>query len=788
MIKYFKPRTIIEFLEQNKDNLSVLEEKFTKKFISENYSTYSRDFLGKFKKSDLFEFLSDIYNYIKLNDENYNPEIKVDVTVNNENWTTCRFRSYTIALPVVVVKNFFYDKEDELEKYKNINQSQFALPNSNSLATTEDFSMQDVEDKKASVEEEIKKLQEEQENQLKILQEEFALKVSQMKQQMAQKMESTVRDICESKDELAKMERKLYRWLTYNGHSFEIQKIASGDNAPKDAKFVIWQKLRYLDEELPKLLAYDSGSVSFEKFTTFEKLLSEYPVIRNYFLPTEKCCVAFQLSRDSERISGRFGYGIDETATKRKDVRTWINYIESSYALANYNKLGLYFRNGDNVYVAWLDKDKISIKSDSLFFTNVDSNNESEFKTNFREFNDVTLYAEKDKGQVMLDNLKAYEDNYDKKIELENQFSARVYILDVIQGILNNQKDILDMPDGQDVLQALTNKSYRDIIFNSADGYITNLKWKSFDEILPEITPEENRVGDLIYVLVNDGGKDRGKIGSYQRGRTDFASITKGVHKINLIQYEDIYHFYRELKKEDFTHIEKDEINVANDAKEFYIINVPELEYYNKERYSRNPDLYQYLKDGTYRTVSLKLYKKEKVTNPKDAPRFSDTKEFYGFDIDNFEDTLYFRLRFKVTSVKTTKRLEEPFVSRTKKVKNPRYFGWDKNVPEFIDEEANEVLKTLKKSYRYEIEHGFVEDLALRERKLHYYIEGGRYTKTNLKIYEDEFFPLKLMTDEHINYMINNKLTLPRMTISETLNALLRIKEALKENNKKKEE
>ena len=101
----------------------------------------------------------------------------------------------------MVVKNFFYDKEDELEKYKNINQSQFALPNSNSLATTEDFSMQDVEDKKASVEEEIKKLQEEQENQLKILQEEFALKVSQMKQQMAQKMESTVRDICESKDD-----------------------------------------------------------------------------------------------------------------------------------------------------------------------------------------------------------------------------------------------------------------------------------------------------------------------------------------------------------------------------------------------------------------------------------------------------------------------------------------------------------------------------------------------------------------------------------------------------------
>ena len=436
MILFFKPRTLIEFLKNNKDDRKILEEKLGIGFVSTITKSYNKAFFEKFSSNEgILSYLYNVYCYIEHADKDFNPEVKVDIN-NNKNYCSFFGKSYPITPEIIA--NFFYEKEDLLESYKD---------NNTSIALKGDISIDEAEENKAYVEEEIERLKQEQEKELELLKQEFKLKESKLKQQMAERMASTVKNLCESKDKIAKMERYLYRYLTYNGHSFNLVQIAKGENAPKNAKLVIWQKVRYLDEELPKLATYDSiiNSVDFSNFSNFEKLLANNYIIRNYFLPSEKSCVAFQLSRNKLRTLGSFSYEAEVISNphNQKSVRTWINYIESSYELTNWNKLGIYFRNGENIYIAWLDEDKISIQGDSLFLSKSDTdNNEDEFKTSFREAQDLSLVKEEDKGDVMLNNLKNVEHNYDEKIKLEDKFSARLYILDVIQGIIDNQQDI----------------------------------------------------------------------------------------------------------------------------------------------------------------------------------------------------------------------------------------------------------------------------------------------------------------------------------------------------------
>lgn len=783
MILFFKPREIIEFLKENKEENKKLEEKLGIGFVSTITSSYDKTFFEKFStRGDFISYLYDVYCYIKYVDESFNPEIKADVYNDNKN---CTFLGKTCQITPEIVANFFYQKEDLIETYKNVNQNTLELPENNtSIALKGDVSIDEAEEQKTLVENEIEKLKQEQEKQLELLKQEFKLKESQLKQQMAEKMASTVKDLCDSKDKIAKMERYLYRYLSYNGYSFKLEQIAKGDDAPKDAKLVIFQKIRYLDEELPKLASYDKiiSSVNFEDFSNFEKILADNYVVRDYFLPSKKCCVAFQLSKNKTKTVGSFSYQAEVMSNPKnqKDVRTWIHYVESSYEIANWNKLGIYFRNGENIYIAWLDEDKITIQGDSLFLSNADFNKrENKFETSFRQLQDLSSTKEEDKGDVMLNNLKTVEYNYDEKIKLEDKFSARLYVLDIIQGIIDNQPEILGMPLEQNVAKALMEKSYKDIIFNNADNYIQNIKWKNFEEIYKEFAPKEICLNEPIYVCVNDDGKDRGRIGSSQR-RTDFASINRGITKINLIQYEDNYYFYRRLNKEDFIKIPENEIEMSLKGLNFYLISNELLTDYNTILQSSwRLKLVQYLKNGKKHELSMITYRTKPNENKK-HPWEDDMVDVMAFAIDNFDETDYFQIEFSLYSLKTTKKQEEPLESRIVKKKKSQ---WSSELEEI---EQNKVHEELINYFSRELQHGFKEDLSKRKRNIYYYVEGGHFGQANVRIYKDEFFSIKNMTNEHIAYMINNKIKLPRLSETESLNALLNIKINLEESNKKK--
>lgn len=167
-------------------------------------------------------------------------------------------------------------------------------------------------------------------------------KISAMYEMQAQMMSELQAKIERYQHELLVMRTDLTAFEYRHGLTIDFTRITSGECAPVEQPIVVYQKLIYLDEDLPrfeKLYDVDAGSL--------EVALKHSPALLEHICPTNKG-VSFLKMRNA---SGKFELN-----------NTVMKFIEDTMP----NQIGVLVRNGENTWLTWLDSDKVSFSQDSF--------------------------------------------------------------------------------------------------------------------------------------------------------------------------------------------------------------------------------------------------------------------------------------------------------------------------------------------------------------------------------------------------------------------------------------
>lgn len=310
--------------------------------------------------------------------------------------------------------------------------------------------------------------------------------------------------------ELFMLESEIYSIRCFLGEVVDFIKLSSGESAPTDAPITLFQKIRFLDEELGKLVSlYD---FNFGNIKLFEKLLQKRKDIVDIFCPNDKCVSLVRVSK----TGNAYGYnGIDEMLTE--------------YKVYHGMTIGILIRNGDNLYIGWTDDEKINIQDDNMFFTP-----------------ETKRINEEDKVYTQESTVK--------------EVVSRYFIFSILQGALQNSK-MLSLPDS---VKASFMKPSEYIIYSVADTWLCDTRYGTFSDMIDKCN---SRIQQGDYVLALEWQNDK----HGERGHSDWRNLTRdvsvsdrGIYQIRLVEKNDElypigkYRYYISLIKSNDDYVYRD--------------------------------------------------------------------------------------------------------------------------------------------------------------------------------------------------------------------------------------
>ena len=358
---------------------------------------------------------------------------------------------------------------------------------------------QKIEDTKKQLEEKNKELK----NELEILRQELRKKEEELRLQMEEKMQQLREKKAEFEKELFGLEHQLYTLRCLLGDSIELVHLRKGKECPKEQPVVLYQKLKFLDEDLAKLKTLYCHNYDDEAYV--EDIFATDDVVFEMFCPTDKCVSLFRISKDNKY------YGKGDGNTLEKLMYT------------NGTRIGILVRNGENLYLIWTEDSKIYLKENFLYNPNIQINNEYEEKNI-------------DKSEIITDN-----DYMNKKNLAWVQFFSRQFLFNILQGLIEYKK-ILSFPEKVSVF---TSSPY--VIFSTADNQIVDNRFGTLSEFMKSrngIT----KIDDYVLPIMSIRGSytERSAWGNnwvenHERGRgyknrVQDCEIRDEVQKINLIE------------------------------------------------------------------------------------------------------------------------------------------------------------------------------------------------------------------------------------------------------------
>ena len=280
------------------------------------------------KQSTVF-FDEKLIDWLKLN-----PDNKVNVLLVYKDFAIVKLHSKQYIVPCDLL--VYVEKLTETETTGN----ELAIMGTNQLALKTDYTeaIEQLE-KTANFEDAAF---ETQLSEIENLKAQMEAKISAMYEMQAQMMSELQAKIERYQHELLVMRTDLTAFEYRHGLTIDFTRITSGECAPVEQPIVVYQKLIYLDEDLPrfeKLYDVDAGSL--------EVALKHSPALLEHICPTNKG-ISFLKMRNA---SGKFELN-----------NTVMKFIEDTMP----NQIGVLVRNGENTWLTWLDSDKVSFSQDSF--------------------------------------------------------------------------------------------------------------------------------------------------------------------------------------------------------------------------------------------------------------------------------------------------------------------------------------------------------------------------------------------------------------------------------------
>lgn len=390
----------------------------------------------------------------------------------------------------------------------------------NSLETSIEEKQREIEDAKKDIE----KVKEEKKAEMERIRLEIEQKYTALMEELDRKQVELIQQQKALEAELFMLDTQIYAIRCFLGETIQFKQIAFGKNADDREPVVLYQKMRFLDEEMGKILSI--YRFNDDDKPLFEQMLSAREDIREYFLPGGKSIALVKLSADGKIYVPE----CQMSYSGGRNASAYANNIMSEYKLYHGNQIAILVRNGDNCYLGWTDSDRVSLSTDNMFL---------EKKTT------VEPYEEK-KYTWESDRRRAEKEAEERKEKEKRDVASRYFIFSILQGI-SQQSNILSLKDGN-----ILKPDGKNVIYSLADNWITDNRYGNLDDILNK-TNVNIKKGDEILILRGlsaEGEKyksfnnDRGR--GYANRTHDVYCKNNTIIPINLVEAESNWYVHYE--------------------------------------------------------------------------------------------------------------------------------------------------------------------------------------------------------------------------------------------------
>lgn len=341
-----------------------------------------------------------------------------------------------------------------------------------------------LEEVKAS----IQAKEEELKNGLEEIRQELRKREEELRMQMQERLAELEAKKKEFEVQLFGLDYQLYILRCLLGDSIQIAHLRNGKKAPAEQPVVLYQKLRFLDEDLAKIKSLYCYEYNNEGYV--EEIFAKDDFVFEQFCPNNKCVTLFRISKDNIRYANGEG-----------------NCLEKC-AYYNGTRIGLLVRNGENLYLVWTEQDRIYLKENFVY----SAKGEKEIEEN----------AVADKYETITDM-----DYTNKKNIPWVQFFSRKFLMAILQGLVE-YKQIFTFPEK---INFVAPSPY--VVFSTADNQIADNRFGSLSDFMiarNTLTKE----GDMVLPIQSIRGSimERG----YGWGRDGYENHERGRGERNRVR------------------------------------------------------------------------------------------------------------------------------------------------------------------------------------------------------------------------------------------------------------
>lgn len=332
----------------------------------------------------------------------------------------------------------------------------------------EENSVKTLTDKKSEAEQALKDARAEISEKKEQIRQEMQKKIEEMMALMQGKLDELNEKVEQYQKEIFVLESQIFSIRCYTGEVIKFHKIREGKAAPKEEALILYQKIRFLDEELGKHISI--FNFDGEDDTRLIPLLKARDDIAGLLAPDKKSLTILRTSR-----TGKF-VGANEK----------VDNMLAEYEMYHGKQLALLLRDGEKLYIAWCDADNIVINEENAFYSTAKQTEER---------------AEGADSAI---------NNAETGI---HEALSRYYLLAILQGMID-AKNILDFPEPVNVMDP----SQKYVVFSLAEGWITENKYGTFVEMLEKSRKNPVKKGDDIITILQLSPDREGR---YEKNRND---------------------------------------------------------------------------------------------------------------------------------------------------------------------------------------------------------------------------------------------------------------------------